>query len=81
MLFLLRKKNKENKKVYIGDKLNLSYRCKGVFFVMMGFCIFKRKKIIGIFSKKKQFHLFFCILYLSLREIYKFDTFFFNSIK
>lgn len=81
MLFLLKKKKKDASKVYVGDKLNLIYRFKGVFFVMMGFCVFNRQKTIGIYTKKKNFHLFFSILLVNLRDIYKFDTFFFNSIK
>lgn len=82
MLYLLKKKNKRDiNKIYIGDKLNLIYRFKGVFFVMMGFCVFNRQKSISIYAKKKNSHVFFSILFLNLRNIYKFDTFFFNSIK
>lgn len=81
MLFLLKKKKKNISKVYVGDKLNLIYRFKGVFFVMMGFCVFNRQKTICVYTKKKNFHLFFSILLLNLRDIYKFDTFFFNNIK
>lgn len=81
MLYLLKNKIKDMDKVYVGDKLNLIYRFKGVFFVMMGFCVFNRQKTISIYTKKKNFYLFFSILLINLRIIYKFDTFFFNSIK
>lgn len=81
MLVLLKKKRRDSKKVYIGDKLNLIYRFCGVFFVMIGFCVFCRKKSISIFSKRKGYSLFFSILLINLREIYKFDTFFFNNKK
>lgn len=81
MLFLLKKKTKDMSKIYVGDKLNLIYRFKGVFFVMMGYCVFNRQKMISVFTKKRNYYLFFSILLINLRDIYKFDTFFFNSIK
>ena len=48
---------------------------------MMGFCVFNRQKTVSIYVKKKNFYLFFSILEINLRDIYKFDTFFFNNIK
>lgn len=79
MLFLLKKKNFVSK-LYIGDKLNLIYRFKGVFFVMMGTCVFNRKKDLCLYSKRKNNFIFFNILFLNIRDIYKFETFSYNSI-
>lgn len=81
MLFLIKKKKKIDMLTYIGDKLNLIYRFNGVFFVMMGICIYNRKKTISIFAKKKSFYIFFSLLYLNLKTIYKFESFFFAQKK
>jgi len=67
--------------MYIGDKLNLIYRFKGVFFLMLGICVLNRKKTIGLYAKKKNFFLFFVILLKIVRDVFKFDTYFFNNIK
>ena len=80
MLYLLKKKNLKEK-IFIGDNLNLIYRFKGVFFVMMGYCVYNRLKSISVFAKKKNYFLYFSILFINLRDIYKFETFYFNSKK
>ena len=48
---------------------------------MMGFCVYNRQKTISIYAKKKVFYMFFSTLLKNLRDIYKFDTFFFNNIR
>lgn len=81
MLSLLKKKKKDSSKIYIGDKLNLIYRFKGVFFVVLGITVVLRSKSIGVYSKKKGFFLIFSSILKNIRNIYKFDTYFFHSIK
>lgn len=81
MLFLLKKKKKDSKKIYIGDRLNVIYRFKGVFFIMIGFCIFHRNKTLCVFSKKKAFSLYFLILIKNINVINKLATYYFNNKK
>jgi hypothetical protein len=81
MLFLLNKKKKLKGLIYVGDKLNLIYRFKGVFFVMLGNCIFNRQKSIAIYLKKKNYSFIFTILFINIQKIYKIDTFYFNNKK
>lgn len=80
MLYLLYKKKKDKKKAYIGDRINVIYRFKGVFFIITGFCVFNREKNLGIFSKKKNFFVVFSVLKINIHNLKKLDTFFFNKI-
>jgi hypothetical protein len=80
MLYLLYKKKKDKQKAYIGDRINVIYRFKGVFFIITGFCVFNREKNIGIFSKKKGFFVLFSVLKKSIYMLQKLDTYFFNKI-
>lgn len=81
MLYRLQKKKKIFGTVYVGDKINVIYRFKGVFFIIIGVCIFNREKSLGVFSKKKEFFTIFSILKLSINLIKKLDTYYFNNIK
>lgn len=80
MLYKLKKQKKISTKVYIGDRVNIMYRFKGVFFIITGICVFNREKNIGIYAKKKIYYTFFSILKKSIHSIKKLDTYYFNNI-
>lgn len=79
MLYKLKKKEKLNK-VYIGDRINVIYRFKGVFFIITGICVYNRSKNIGVYAKKKNFFTIFSLLKKNISLIKNLDTYFFNSI-
>ena len=81
MLYRLRKKIKISELIYVGDRINVIYRFKGVFFIITGICVFNRKKNIGIYSKRKNFFTIFSILKKNINVLKKLDTYFFNNIK
>ena len=80
MLYKLKKKKKLSNIVYVGDRINVMYRFKGVFFIITGICVFNREKNIGIYAKKKTYYTFFSILKKSIHSIKKLDTYYFNNI-
>ena len=80
MLKLLKKKeNYMVKQFFIGDRVNLIYRFKGVFFIVTGLCIFNKPNSFCILSEKRPYYFFFNILNLNIYSVTNLNSFSFDK--